>query len=61
MDKKLKSMFEYQKFERNAHLEKLINETEARYSAELSDEDVSMVNAAGEGLLPLRKPRILKE
>lgn len=47
MEKKLKSLFEYQKFENNPRLAKLIAETEARYADALSDDDLSLVNAAG--------------
>lgn len=46
MEKKLKRLFDYQRFERNEHLEKLISKTESR-ARELSDEDLSFVNAAG--------------
>ncbi len=50
MERKLKELFDYQRFEHNGKpdkLEKLIRETESRYGAELSDEELSMVNAAG--------------
>ena len=48
MENKLKKLFDYQQFEKNEKLEKLIRETESRYAAELSDDDLSLVNAAGE-------------
>ena len=48
MNKKLKMLFDYQRFEQNAKLEKLIQETESRYAKELSEEDLSLVSAAGE-------------
>ncbi len=48
MEKKLKRLFDYQRFEKNERLEKLIHETESRYAKELSDDDLSLVNAAGE-------------
>ena len=48
MERKLKSLFDYQKFEKNPRLEKLISETENRYARELSDDDLSFVNAAGD-------------
>lgn len=48
MEKKLKKLFDYQRFEKNERLEKLIRETESRYAKELSDDDLSLVNAAGE-------------
>ncbi len=47
MENKLKSMFEYQRFENNERLNKLIQETESRYGAALSEEDLFFVNAAG--------------
>ena len=48
MEKKLKNIFDFQRFEKNERLEKLIRETESRYAAELSDDDLSLVNAAGD-------------
>lgn len=48
MEKELKKLFDYQRFEKNERLEKLIRETESRYATELSDDDLSLVNAAGE-------------
>ena len=48
MENKLKKLFDYQRFENNAKLEKLIRETETHYAAELSDVDLLLVNAAGE-------------
>ena len=48
LENKLKSIFEYQRFEKNAHLERLIQESMERYeSTELSDDDLEFVNAAG--------------
>lgn len=47
MEKELKSLFEFQKFENNPRLAKLIAETEARYGDALSDDDLLLVNAAG--------------
>lgn len=44
----LKKQFDYQRFEKNEKLEKLIQETESRYAKELSDDDLFLVNAAGE-------------
>ena len=48
MEDQLKKLFEYQRFEQNEKLGKLIQETEGRYAAELSDDDLSLVSAAGE-------------
>ena len=47
MEKKLKKLFDYQRFEKNEKLEKLIRETESRYAKELSNDDLTLVNAAG--------------
>ena len=47
MENKLKKLFEYQKFEQNDRLAKLIAETESRQAAELSDDDLTFVAAAG--------------
>lgn len=48
MERKLKTLFDYQKFEKNPRLEKLISETENRYAKELSDDELTFVNAAGD-------------
>ena len=48
MKNNLKSLFDYQRFEKNEHLEKLIGESENRCAKELSDDDLTLVNAAGE-------------
>lgn len=48
MEKILQTLFDYQRFEKNARLEKLIGETEERYAAALSDDELGLVNAAGE-------------
>ncbi len=49
MEKKLKLLFDYQRFENNGKLEKIIAETESRYGGELADDDLLLVNAAGDG------------
>ena len=59
MEKKLKKLFDFQRFAKNEKLEKLIRETESRYAAELSDEDLSGVNAAGEIPMSGRLPETL--
>lgn len=48
MEKKLKMLFDYQRFEKNASLEALIREAQTDYARELSDEELFMVAAAGE-------------
>ncbi len=47
MEGKLRGLFEYNRFSGNARLNKLIEETDARYGTELSDSDLYFVNAAG--------------
>ena len=48
MEKKLRSLFEYQKFEQNAELQSIIDRVHARYSARmLSDDEADQVAAAG--------------
>ena len=48
MKSKLQSLFDYQRFENNERLAAMIADTESRYAvSELSDEDLSLVNAAG--------------
>ena len=48
MADKLKRLFDYQRFEGNSRLQKLIGETEARSGAELSDDQLELVSAAGD-------------
>ncbi len=48
MEKKLKSLFEFQRFAGNDRIAKMIEETNNRYAAELSDEDIAFDNAAGD-------------
>lgn len=48
MENKLKRLFDYQRFEQNGSLERLIAETENRCARALSDEELSSVSAAGE-------------
>lgn len=50
MENKLKTMFEYQRFDPSSKLSRLIEETEMRYGKKaLSDDDLSYVAAAGTG------------
>lgn len=48
MEKKLKSLFEFQRFEKNSQLEALIADTHARSAQALSDDALDFVNAAGD-------------
>lgn len=56
MEKKLKLLFDYQRFEQNPRLEKLIGNAEAAFARELSDEELSMISAAGELTEAEKKP-----
>ena len=48
----LTGLFEYQRFAGNKKLQALIDETERRQLYNLSDDDLSMVSAAGEATVP---------
>ena len=48
MESKLKQLFDFQRFQNNDRLARMIIETESRYGKELNDEDLSFVSAAGE-------------
>lgn len=47
MEKKLKDLLDYQTFENNSHLSKIIKQTERGFAKELQDEELAFVNAAG--------------
>ena len=51
MEQKLKRLFDYQKFQRNSRLEAMLAEAEGR-CAEVDDEALELVNAAGEQRIP---------
>lgn len=53
-ERTLSMLFDYQKFENDPLLERLIHETESLYDGEISDDDLSQINAAGE-IAPARK------
>lgn len=48
MDNALKILFDFQKFSSEPKLAEMIRETEERYNSELSDEELDIVNAAGD-------------
>lgn len=48
MEKILKALFDYQRFENNNRLTAIIEETVAGYCVPLSDDDLEFVTAAGE-------------
>ena len=47
-EKRLSALFDYQLFENEPSLRKLIDEVENEYGAEISEDDLSLVSAAGE-------------
>ncbi|MBO4902788.1 MAG: hypothetical protein J5518_08340 [Lachnospiraceae bacterium] len=47
MENKLRELFEFQKFEQNQKLNKVIQDTESRYPQELTEDELEMVAAAG--------------
>ena len=47
-EKTLSALFHYQLFENEPSLRKLIDEVENEYGTEISDDDLSLVSAAGE-------------
>ena len=47
MDKTLRALFDYQKFEGNSRLAAMIDDVEKRYAVQLDDSDLEFVNAAG--------------
>lgn len=51
MDKKLKQLFDYQRFENNPRLAAMLSRTKEKYDfsvgGELSDDEVEELNAAG--------------
>ncbi len=50
MEKKLRALFDYQKFEKNADLQSVIDSVHARYSSTarmLTDDEADLVAAAG--------------
>ena len=56
MEQKLKRLFDYQKFNRNPRLEAMLSDVLARYEGDLSDADLELVSAAGEGQAKLPEP-----
>lgn len=51
MEKKLRQLFDFQKFSGNKRLAEMIEATEKCYGKALSDDDLQQVNAAGEFVL----------
>ena len=56
MENKLRKLFDFQKFEGNASLQKVIDDVHARYAMkELDLDDMEWVNAAGDNSEPKRR------
>lgn len=54
MERILRTLFDYQRFADNERLAAVIGETEAASFEPLSDDDLELVNAAGELSAPVR-------
>ena len=52
MDKTLKTLFDFQRIANNRRLAALISDTQSRCKTALSDDDLLLVNAAGEPTPP---------
>lgn len=48
MEEKLIFLLDYQRFQKNHRIEEMLLELEGRYGEELTEENLSLVNAAGE-------------
>ena len=64
MERKLRALFDFQKYEQNADLQKVIDRVHARYNTKaqlLDDDDVEFVNAAGVQDSVMKKKSLLKD
>ena len=64
LEKKLRALFDFQKYEQNADLQKVIDRVHARYNSRaqlLDDDDVEFVNAAGVQDTGMKKKSLLKD
>ena len=48
MENILKNLFDYQKFENNENLDRIIKDSRDRHSVKLSDDTLYLLNAAGD-------------
>ena len=54
---KLSTLFDYQRFEKNPELQKLIDDVENKYSVtKLSDDELELLSAAGDIHAAVKKP-----
>lgn len=58
---RLFALFDYQRIAENPRLAKMLEDTEARYGAALSDDSLEFVSAAGETDIPKKKSKGGKE
>ena len=58
---RLFALFDYQRIAENPRLAKMIEDTEARYGAALSDDSLEFVSAAGETDIPQKTSKGGKE
>ena len=61
MEKKLKNLFDYQRFEKNPRLQKIIDQSGSLCKKELSDDELTFVNAAGDRIFDGGKCRRISE
>ena len=65
MERKLRALFDYQKFEQNKDLQKVIDRVHARYRSRtarmLEDDEADMVAAAGMPDTAMKKKSLLKD
>ena len=47
MEEKLIFLLDYQRFQKNHRIEEMLQELEGKYGEELTEENLSLVNAAG--------------
>jgi len=52
MDSKLKALFDFQHFQEDPRLKRVIQSAESHCSQELSDDELLLVSAAGEATVP---------
>ena len=57
---KLSQAFDFQKFQQNPRLADIVRDVESRYNkAALSDDDLELVSAAGDAVVPTMDPEVL--
>jgi len=57
---KLSQAFDFQKFQQNSRLAAITRDVESRYDkADLSDDDLELVSAAGVATVPTMNPEVL--